>query len=110
MKLYLSGPMTGKPEHNYPAFAVAAKALRELGHEVISPAELGEEGHVPGDMAWEEYLARDLKGMLDCEGVVVLRGWGKSQGACLEVYVARALNKRVLDIETLLPVVIPWED
>ena len=39
MKLYLSGPMRGFAEFNAPAFNVAAKRLREEGHEVNSPIE-----------------------------------------------------------------------
>lgn len=39
MRIYCSGPMTGLPDHNRPAFDAAAKRLREQGHFVINPAE-----------------------------------------------------------------------
>ena len=42
MKMYLSGPMTGMAENNFPAFHDAAAKLRAGGHEVVNPAELGE--------------------------------------------------------------------
>ncbi|MGE5607641.1 MAG: DUF4406 domain-containing protein, partial [Bacillota bacterium] len=37
--LYLSGPMSGLPEHNIPAFNAAAARLRRLGFCVVNPAE-----------------------------------------------------------------------
>lgn len=40
MRIYLSGKMTGCPDHNRPAFEDAAKRLREQGHFVINPADL----------------------------------------------------------------------
>ena len=40
MRIYISGPMTGKPDFNHPAFNAAAIRLREEGHFVINPAEL----------------------------------------------------------------------
>ncbi len=41
MKVYLSGPMRGHPNLNFPAFHKYAKKLRKKGHVVISPAEMG---------------------------------------------------------------------
>lgn len=38
MKVYISGPMTGLPEFNYPAFFAAAEALEARGYETINPA------------------------------------------------------------------------
>ena len=37
--IYLSGPMTGLPEFNYPAFHEAARRWRAIGWDVINPAE-----------------------------------------------------------------------
>jgi len=38
-RIYISGPMTGLPEHNFPAFHAAAERLRKAGWEVNNPAE-----------------------------------------------------------------------
>ena len=38
--VYLSGPMTGLPDFNRPAFHAAAAALRAQGYVVINPAEV----------------------------------------------------------------------
>jgi hypothetical protein len=46
MKLvFISGPMTGIPDHNRPVFHAAAKQLRDHGYHVINPAELRPEDH-----------------------------------------------------------------
>ncbi len=93
MRVYLSGPMTGYPEHNFPAFHAAREQLRSEGFEVLCPAEAGE---VTG-WTWEEYLRRDLAMVLLAHAVVVLPGWRDSRGARLEVHVARELGLPIAD-------------
>lgn len=91
MRLYLSGPMTGIPEHNFPAFKQAAHQLRQFGYDVANPADLGAD---PA-LRWEDYLRADLRLLLDCAGVATLPGWQSSRGASLEVHVAKALRMGV---------------
>lgn len=88
MKLYVCGPMTGYPEHNFPAFRAAAQTLAAAGYEVTDPSTLGEHE----DWAWADYLKRDLPEMLKCDGIAVLFGWHKSKGARLEIDVAETLG------------------
>lgn len=40
MRIYVSGPMTGIPDHNRPGFDETAKRLREQGHFVINPVDI----------------------------------------------------------------------
>jgi hypothetical protein len=88
MRLYVSGPMTGKPDLNKPAFAEAAGALHAAGFDVVNPA-----AWTGGpDYSWEDYMRVDLRLLLDCDGVAVLPGWLRSRGARLEVHVARNLG------------------
>lgn len=100
---YVAGPMSGIEGYNYPAFEQAVGMLRGRGFSVASPHELDEPGHVPGDWSWGEYLRRDLKMLLDCDGVVTLHGWEQSRGASLEVDVARRLGMPVVGLCDLVP-------
>ena len=95
MKLYLSGPMTGLPDYNFPAFEQARDRIRMMGHEVICPAEAGQ---VEG-WEWRDYMKRDILMMLDAASLVVLPGWEDSRGARLEVHLASALGMTVYDLD-----------
>jgi hypothetical protein len=82
-RLYISGPMTGLSDMNFPAFHAEARRLRALGYEVVNPAELNP------DMAIlrHECLRRDLAALLACDAIVLLDGWVDSPGSLLEVRV-----------------------
>ena len=99
--IYLAGPMSGIPEFNFPAFHTAAARLRNVGFEVVSPAEAnGTDTSQP----WDYYMRRDLVHLAGCKMVAVLPGWRNSKGAALEVYVATALGMPVVEADTLEPV------
>jgi hypothetical protein len=102
MIIYISGPMTGYPEFNYPAFQNAAQQLRELGYIVTSPHEIE-----PLEQNWEGFMRADIKALMDCHKVVTLNGWEKSRGARIEVNLAKELGMKVVDIESLLPKEVP---
>jgi hypothetical protein len=131
MKVYISGPMSGLPNFNIKAFDALAVRLRNLGHEVVSPAELDDPAFRSACMAtegridelralcerddiepatWGDLLARDVKLLADdgVRGIVVLDGWERSRGALLELFVGRLCNLPifVLDHDTLRPVAL----
>lgn len=92
--VYLSGPMTGHPDWNYPAFHNAAAKLRASGYAVVNPAE-AYDGNTT--LPFDVYLRHDLRSILqDCDTIVVLEGWEKSPGAVLEVAVGAALGHGIL--------------
>lgn len=86
---YLSGPMTGLPDYNRPAFDEAAKNLREEGYAVFSPAEVG-----PRDktMARSWYMRKDIQALLHSDAVMMLPDWDQSEGAKLEFEIAKQLE------------------
>lgn len=96
--LYLAGPMSGKPQCNFPLFDEAAAALRNAGLSIISPAELDDpidreialRDGVPRK-SWGDFLARDVKIIADqTVGIIFLPEWSSSLGAKLEAYTALA--------------------
>lgn len=93
--VYLSGPMTGLPDFNRPAFHAAAAALREQGHVVINPAEVD----LGPDATWVDYMRVHLAEIARrVTQVFVLPGWEGSRGAQLEVHVARSLGLPVVPV------------
>lgn len=93
MKLYVSGPMTGIEDFNYPAFHAASAALRDQGYEVTSPAEQDEtSGLIPGTSRWEDFVKWDLHVMLTCDAIALMEGWRRSRGARLEHFVAMEIG------------------
>ena len=95
LTLYLSGPMSGIPDFNYPLFTDAAAHLRRLGFDVISPHELDSEAGVDLDAFTEAdrraALARDVAAVTRADGVAVLPGWEQSSGARAELALAVAI-------------------
>lgn len=96
---YVSGPMTGYKNKNFPAFMKASIQLRAKGLRIINPAELdiGEP-----EKTWEKCLQRDIRELMKCNCVATLPGWKKSRGALLEVYIAKALKWPVHPVEYYL--------
>jgi len=107
-RIYISGPMTGVPEHNFPAFFAAEERLTQAGFQPLNPARnFGGETDRPR----AEYIRADLELLLQCDGIAMLPGWEKSRGAKLEYLIAWELGLPVIDIATLQalqPPPSPW--
>lgn len=95
--LYLAGPMTGLPEFNYPLFHRTAKAWREAGYHVLSPAE-----NYGGDTSLTRaaYLRADMPMVLRANALIVLPGWEGSRGARHEVLTAQLMGRPIYDATT----------
>lgn len=99
MKIYLSGPCSGLPDHNYPAFNREAMRLRLLGHEVLNPAE----NPVPPCGTWQGYMRMALTQLVQCECIALLPGWANSKGALIERKLAQVLAMQVVSAKDLEP-------
>jgi hypothetical protein len=98
LKAYISGPMTGLPHLNFPAFHAAAALLRGQGLEVVNPAELNADPQAD----WHACMRTDIKALCDCNLLVLLPGWEDSRGAHLELHLAHRLGLLVKTLEAAL--------
>ncbi len=98
--IYISGPMTGIPNLNMEAFNDAENKLRKAGwSDIRNPARLAvnEYENLPRSL----YLRSDLRQLLDCQAILLLRGWEQSKGARLEALIADEVGiRRVYEKET----------
>jgi hypothetical protein len=91
-RVYISGPMTGLPEFNYPAFHAVAATLRSKDYRVENPAENAPQPD------WASYMRQALEQMMRCDEVVLLPGWQESSGAVWEASIAHGLGMPLVAI------------
>lgn len=94
---YISGPMTGLPDNNYPAFDRVAAYLRARGYQVESPAE----ATPPTCGTWLGWMRGAICKMMKCDIVVMLPEWGASRGATIERQLAIDLGIEVVTLAEL---------
>lgn len=97
-RLYVSGPVTGKPDDNRAAFIYAQGCLVGVGYVAEIPHD-----YIPSGTPHEDAMALSVNQMTACkysfqlwatrkryDGVALLPGWEQSEGARLEKAVAEA--------------------
>lgn len=98
VSVYIAGPMRGLPNFNYDTFGAVEATLNEYGLpdtggqlRVKNPAT-----NFGGaqDREWAEYMSVDLQDVLNADVLVLLPGYENSEGAQLEIAVAKATGKR----------------
>ena len=94
MKIYIAGPMTGKPNWNIEAFSAAERTLSAMGHTVLNPAAHTPQCR-PEDIAHVQYMKIALAMVEAVDMVLLLDGWEKSKGACAEYNYAIKNGKTV---------------
>jgi hypothetical protein len=102
--IYVSGPMSGHPDLNVPAFEEATERLRALGRTVISPHEFiqnqGEHAELTGPEARARFLRYDVVQVAQVRKLAMLDGWEQSVGANIELAVARMLGIPAVEYST----------
>ena len=111
--IYIAGPMTHRPQFNFPTFDAMADSLRAMGMTVVSPAELddpedraramaspdGAPLHYTYGKTHADFLARDLKIIAEqVDAICVLPGWSDSTGARIETFIGFAYGKPVVQL------------
>ncbi len=94
MKLiYLSGKISGLPIEEVKAkFNKAQTNLKGAGYMPVNPI------HLPHlhDKTWESYMKEDLKTLLKCDAIYLLKDWKESKGAIIEYELAKLLKFEIL--------------
>lgn len=91
IKVFISGPMSGYPEENRPAFFAEAGRQHSLGRAVLNPATL------PLGLTQAEYMSLTMPMVIIADEVVLLPGWWHSPGSMAEKALAEKLGKRIVD-------------
>jgi hypothetical protein len=93
VKVYISGAISSNPNY-IQDLENAKKTVASLneGYIPISPVDLPHEH----DKSWESYMREDIKELMNCEAIFLMKGWRMSQGAQIEAQIARYLNFRII--------------
>lgn len=102
MKVYVSGSITGTTDFKE-RFAAGEAEVRALGHEPVNPADW----NCPEGLTWREYMERNIRLLLQCDGIYLLRGWFDSKGSRVEQLIAQALDYLVLFQQDPGPIAFP---
>lgn len=89
LTVYIAGPITGKDDHNKPAFREAARLWGKKGWNAIDPLALDADDH---SQSWDFYMRRDIKLLVDADVIALLPGWRESRGATTEATIAGMLD------------------
>lgn len=107
-RVFISGPMTGRPDWNRAEFDRVERELRELGAaDIFSPASIAPPMGCDA-MPHSYYMARTLNVLTRLDGasvparpyydaVALLDGWWQSDGARVERAVAEAMGIDIVE-------------
>lgn len=87
-KIYISGPMTGRPDNNIDEFNKAEDQLLNAGYEVLNPTSNG----LSNSALYEDHMRANLRMLSVADALAFLPDWERSRGARLEIEVAHLFN------------------
>lgn len=101
--IYISGPMEGRPDHNYATFNAVEAELTHYGfdgtgpngYQVLNPAKnFGGEQQAT---TRQGYMREALAQLMQASIIVQLPGWYQSPGAALEAQIGVVTGKRFFE-------------
>lgn len=102
--IYISGPIAASTEEgrerNKKRFYEVDLKLQDQGMITVNPlnvpaCEKEDCGDADGH-TWHCWLRYDLKALLECDSIYMMRNWRQSKGATLELHVAEAIGMEVI--------------
>lgn len=87
LRVYISGPITGREDTAASRFGRAQKALEAVGYETYNPVD-----HAPEGTSFEDAMRIDIPALLQCDGICFLHNSQRSRGALLERDIAEAVG------------------
>lgn len=92
-KLYISGAISGHDINSViKRFGECEQLYTSRGFEVRNPLN----NNVPHEASYKEHMIADIKILLECDSILMMRGWENSKGANLEKHIAEVLNLKII--------------
>ena len=92
-KIYISGRITGNKNylddftHAHNVLTVKFPTAR-----IVNPLFIVKEPFAD----WLECMKADIKALVDCDAIYMLKGWSNSKGAMLEFIIAKYLDMQII--------------
>ena len=95
--IYISGRITGNKNWPYD-FGTAQDYLENKRYKVIiNPLYLDEQVKKEvKNPTYIDYMKQDIKELILCDTIYMLRGWWRSKGARLERHIAKVLGMKII--------------
>lgn len=91
--VYISGPVTGIPDHNRPKFQRVERMLLSAGCSVFNPMHIeGPLDPLKDEELWVFYMHFCVQALPTCDSIIMLPNWQNSEGAKWEHRIAKMLN------------------
>lgn len=99
-KIFISGPMTGYEQHNYPLFEKVEDMLTIAGYKCVNPAKIGMK-YDPEKVDQNKKLYKAMEKEIQeaektCNTILLLPGWEKSVGVRLELQTAIRMKMKIV--------------
>ncbi|MDR2144608.1 MAG: DUF4406 domain-containing protein [Treponema sp.] len=98
-KIYLCGPITGRPDYERHFLTAEETLLYRINAEGLRIKTLNPSRFPLKTAPWETCMRYAVRAMLTCDGIALLRGWENSRGCRMELSLAGQLKIPVVYLE-----------